>query len=210
MQSGDLLIDPDVQAGDERRNVGVGVVQLEPVALALRRVGEPLVDDEFRKGRRLDGLIQLAERRLGRCPTVCRTDNRRADDTKGHGIDATAFGIKQPHRVAALAKAKAGPQPVALAFAAPDTEQPSLAKLGAVGELKRVAIAVAQRPAGEIGRSLANVSQLNKILLGRERRLNVHLVDDDRRWVGRRTGSTGRAGLGRAVAPVRRRAGVGQ
>ena len=49
MQSVDLLIDPNVQAGNECGCVGVGVVQLEPVAPALRRVSEPLVDDKPRE-----------------------------------------------------------------------------------------------------------------------------------------------------------------
>ena len=210
MQPVDLLIDPNVQASNERRCVGVGVVQLEPVAPTLRRVSEPLVDDKPREGRRLRGLIEFAKRRLGRCPAVGGADNRRADSTEGHGIDTTAVGIEQRDRVARLAKAEAGPQPVALPFAAPDAEQARLAKRGAVGECERVVVAIAQRPTGEIDRHLAKVSQLDKVRLGRERRLHVHLVDDDRRLGGIGTGLAGRAGLGRAVAPVRRRAGVSQ
>ena len=169
MQPVDLLIDPNVQAGNERRCVGVGVVQLEPVAPTLRRVSEPLVDDKPREGRRLRGLIEFAKRRLGRCPAVGGADNRRADSTEGHGIDTTAVGIEQRDRVARLAKAETGPQPVAFRRAAPDAEQGRLAKRGAVRETKRVAVAIAQRPTGEIDRHLAKVSQLDKVRLGRER-----------------------------------------
>ena len=155
-------------------------------------------------------MIEFTKRRLGRCPAVGRADNRRADGAEGHGIDTATAGIEQRHRVARLAKAEAGPQPVALPLAAPDGEQARLAKRGAVGEIKCVVVAIAQRPAGEIDRRLAKVSQLDKVRLGRERRLHVHLVDDDRRNGSGCGGPAGRTRFRRAVTPVRRRAGVGQ
>ena len=210
VQAANLLAHPNVQAGDERRRVGVRIVQLQPVAPALLRVGEPFVDDELGQFRRLDGLIRLAEGRLGRRPAVGRTGDRPAHRAECHGVDPPVVGIEQRHRVARLAKPKPNAQAFAPAVAAPDAEQPRLAKRGAVGHFKRVAVAVPQRPAGEIDRRLAKVAQLDKVRLGRERRLHVYLVDDDRRRIGSRAGFAGRAGLGRATAPVRRRAGIAQ
>ena len=165
MQPVNLLIDSNVQAGDERRGIGIWVVQLEPVAAALPSVGEPFIDDKLREGRRFRGFIEFAKRRLGRCPAVRRADNRRADGPECYGINALAIGIKQRNRIARLIKAKAGSQPVALHRAAPDTKQASLAKCCTVRECERVVITITQRPAREINGRLSKILQFDKVWL---------------------------------------------